>query len=348
MNSIDLETATFMQQGERTDLGGNGEEYDINPVRQDVPDGGYLHREMREPAVCCGHARTVMNAYDDFVADAELRNLAPKTLRYYRQQLRPFLAYCVDHGTEAIDEIGAQHIRGYLHMRRQDQLAEHSIRAAYRAIKAFLNFCVREEMIIKSPMAKIRMPRCEMKILPALSMEQVALLLDACTCARDEAIVLTLVDTGVRASELVGMSWRDLDWKESRIRVHGKGRKDRYVFISPATATAIRSYYEIRGRPGADERVWLSTTKPTPLTQSGLRQMLRRLAKRTSIGHTNPHALRRTYALTCLRNGMDIYRLSRLMGHSDITVLRHYLPLVDADSQEAHAHFGPLSQHSHW
>lgn len=285
----------------------------------------------------------VEDALDQFMADAVIRNLTHKSLRFYRQQLAPFITHCREHHACRVSDIGAPHIRQYMRMRKEDGLSDNSIRAAYRAIRAFLNFCVREGMIHASPMSKVRTPRCEKRILPALSMDDVTRLIAACEHERDRAIVMVLVDTGIRASELIGMRGADVDLDGCRIRVHGKGRKDRYVFFSPHTGHAIAAYYRRRGNPGAGDKIWLSTTRPRPLTQSGLRQLLERLGARTGIENTNPHSFRRTFAVTCLRNGMDIFKLSRLMGHEDIAILRSYLPLVDADSQEAHARYGPLN-----
>ena len=86
----------------------------------------------------------------------------------------------------------------------------------------------------------------------------------------------------------------------------------------------------------------MSLTADTRLTDSGLRLMLRRLGKRADVEHCHPHTFRRTFALWSLRAGMNIYALQRIMGHSDLTILRRYLALTEQDLQTAHRRFGAV------
>ena len=100
-------------------------------------------------------------------------------------------------------------------------------------------------------------------------------------------------------------------------------------------------YYGQRGTPEPNKPVWVAERKPhNRLTYFGLAQLMRKLESRAGVPHCAAHAFRRTFAINCLRNGMDIYSLARLMGHEDIETLKPYLELVEVDAEQAHRQYG--------
>ena len=101
-------------------------------------------------------------------------------------------------------------------------------------------------------------------------------------------------------------------------------------------------YYLQRGTPGEKDAIWLTEREQTRLTQSGLNQLLQRLGKKAGVKDCKPHTFRRTFALWSLRNGMNIYALARIMGHTDIAILRQYLALVEGDAKAAHDQHGAV------
>jgi integrase/recombinase XerC/integrase/recombinase XerD len=202
-------------------------------------------------------------------------------------------------------------------------------------MRRFFRFCVAEELIAVSPMARVKMPRTPKKILPAFTAEDVDKLLQAATTQRDKALLLFLLDTGARAAECAALNLADVDPRLGVVHIRaGKGDKDRYVFMGSRTSKAIMRYTMGRER-STGGALWL-TESGGRLTLEGLRMVLRRLGKRAGVEHCHPHTFRRTFALWSLRAGMSIYHLQRLMGHADITVLRQYLDLVTEDVQAAH------------
>lgn len=282
-------------------------------------------------------------AYDIFMLDNRARRFTPKTMEFYRCQLQPFFCWCTMHGVDRLQDVTPSLIRSYLVSLQDRELSDCSINAGARAIRAFCNFCVREELIDRSPMAKVSMPRISKRILPAFSADEVRKLLEACGTVRDKAIVLFLLDTGCRASELIALTGADVDTDSGEVYIRqGKGRKDRTTYLGVKSRRYLLRYYLCRQTPLAHAPLWLNEKTDEPLTVSGLNQLLKRLGWRAQIKHCSPHTFRRTFALWSLRNGMNIYVLARLMGHADITVLRQYLPLIENDLQEAHAKFGAV------
>ncbi len=152
-----------------------------------------------------------------------------------------------------INQITATHIRLYYIHLPEKELSSHTIHTCARAIRAFLNFCVKEDLLDKSPMAKVGLPQRD-KLQPNyLTAVEVLKLLAACQTERECSVVLVLLDTGLRATELVNLNGGDIDPTSGAIAVRqGKGRKDRTVFIGNRTRKQLLRYYRKVGKPDKD------------------------------------------------------------------------------------------------
>ena len=282
-------------------------------------------------------------AYESFLLDAEARRLSPKTLRYYRQQLGPFLGELKGQGVKSPQGITTHHIRSYLVSLQRRGLSNGSQHASARAIRAFCNFMVMEEMLEKSPMKRVKMPKLDKQILPSFTPEEVHRLLETCKYVRDRAIVLCLLDTGCRAAEFVALDIGDVDLKSGAVKIkHGKGGKQRVAFLGVQARKALLKHLMERGEFSPRDPLWTSMHTDERLTYNGLRMLTRRLEKATGIDHCHPHTFRRTFALWSLRSGMNIYALQQIMGHSDLQILRRYLALVEEDLLDAHQKHGAV------
>ena len=278
-----------------------------------------------------------------FLLDARARQLTPATLRFYRQQLEGFAAFLAQQGITDVRNLTATHIRAYLAALQERGLRPHSVHAAARAIRALCHFLVAEGVLRTSPMANVRMPRLPSEIPPAFTEADLLHLLTACGHARDKALLLVLLDSGCRASELLALDVGDVDVRSGQVHVrHGKGRKERVVYIGARSRRQLLRYLDERGEPDVDDPLWLSQTTGERLTDAGLRLLLRRLGLRAGVRHCHLHTFRRTFALWSLRSGMNVYALQRLMGHADLQILRRYLALVDEDLQLAHQKHGAV------
>jgi site-specific recombinase XerD len=175
-----------------------------------------------------------------------------------------------------------------------------------------------------------------------LEREEVDAIVSACRAPRDTAIVLFLVDTGVRAGELLALNVGDVNTTRGTVVIrHGKGDKARTVCFGTKTRKALLKYLMTRQHTEADAPLWV-IEDGSRLTYWALRDMLERLKGRCKVENCHPHAFRRTFALWSLRAGMDIYSLQMLMGHSSLRMLRQYLALVTADIEHAHQQHGPV------
>jgi integrase/recombinase XerD len=275
-----------------------------------------------------------------FVINAESRQFTPKTVLFYRTTLAPFFAWAEQHGANSLREVKPQLIHEYLISLRDRGLASATQHTHARALKAFFNFCVREELLFTSPFTKITMPKIDKKLPTVLSDAEIRALLRACRTLRESALLLLLLDTGLRAAECTRLDWGHFEAATGRVQVvKGKQRKDRVVFVGAETRKALVKLRVKQRKPGPEVPIFRSERAGERLTVNGLEQLLRRIGKRAQV-KCAPHLLRRTFAMRSLRAGMDIYTLAAVMGHSDIEVLRHYLAIVEQDVQQASAKYG--------
>jgi len=287
----------------------------------------------------------LVEALEIFQLDNRSRRLTASTLHFYRVTLRITFEWFASQSVERLDQVTAHHIRRFLSLREEAGLSTYTQHKYARALRTFFNFCVREELLAKSPMATVTMPRTE-KLLPtSFTEEQVRAIIDACTTERDYAMVLVMLDTGLRASELLDLDVGDINMATGEILVrHGKGQKQRTVYLGLKARKQLLRYLAERNNTGAQAALFTNERTGIRLTTSGLFHLMLRLRNRTGLPHVQAHTFRRTFALWSLRSGMSIYHLQRLMGHEDIKVLQRYLGLVDADLRRAHEQAAPVDR----
>lgn len=292
-------------------------------------------------------------ALSAFLLDREAARCTPKTLEHYTYTAGGFVSYLHAQGVQDVASIRAHHVRAYLIALQRRGLKDTTQHAHARGIRAWLNWLVREGDLAASPMARVSMPRLEQRIPPPFDPADVQALLAACDRhtplgTRDYALVLTLLDSGLRASELCSLRLGDVDMKSGLVVVFGKGNKQRTVRIgakargailrmlghgqSATTGAPLWMTYDVNGQEGH------------ALTRHGLQTMLHRLGRKTGIMPCAPHRFRRTFALWCLRDGMDLHSLRMLMGHSSLAVLQRYLALAGQDLERAHAAHSPADR----
>lgn len=284
-----------------------------------------------------------------FIYDRQAQSLADGTIRFYKTKMKLFIGFLDSLGICKVTEISPQTIRSYLVFLEDKRHNPGGIHAAYRAVKTFINWWEDEyePQNWRNPIKKVHAPKVPVEILEPVKPDEALKLLSVCDTKkflglRDCAIILTLMDTGVRASELISMTRKDLDLRKGKIIIRkGKGNKFRIVFISEKTQKVIQRYLEERS--DFKSFLWI-TNKGTQLTYSGLRQIIRRRSKDANIDPPSLHSFRRYFALQMLRNGVDIFSLQKLMGHSDIQILRRYLQQTEEDIRSAHQLGGPVNQ----
>ena len=287
-----------------------------------------------------------------FLIDRKVQNLAPGTLYFYESKLKLFSTFCELIDLSNILDITPDSIRKYLFFLEQKGHNSGGIHAGYRTLRTFLNWWEQETEPDgwKNPIRKVKAPKIHIEPLEPVSINHINKLLSTCSSKefhdlRDYVIMLFLLDTGARASELCALNLQDIDIMNGSVLIRsGKGGKPRTVFLGKKSRKALRAYLRIAVKNGSfqtDSALWV-TQNQTRLTYWGLNEILRRRAASAKIKKPGLHDFRRAFALNFLRNGGDIYSLQNLMGHADLQVLRRYLAQTTEDLQIAHQNFSPV------
>lgn len=288
---------------------------------------------------------------ESFLIDRKAQNLSSGTLTFYRNKLRYFQDYCESQLIKQVIEISPYNIRAFLLMLEENNHNPGGIHACYRAIKTFLRWWD-DEMELegwKNPIRKVSPPKVPQIILNPVDNQDVSALLATCkhgtfTDARDKAILLCLLDSGVRAQELLSMDLQDCDLFSGQILIkQGKGRKSRYVFIGHKTRKSIRAYIKLRN--DHERAIWVRDDCEGRLDYFGLRSMIVRRSHKTGLQKIpSLHSFRRQFALSCLKSGMNVYILQNLMGHSDLSVLQRYLKISNVETEESYKLNSPVDR----
>ena len=284
-------------------------------------------------------ASVVLNdAYTDFILSRKALLCSPATIKWYSWTLWKVLTWFEGQGVQEPNGISARLVRAYLSSLTDRCLSDSYIHSHARVIRTMLRFFHNENYLTKPVI--FPMPSIRQKRMPVLSTEKVQHLIKTCEYPRDKALVMFMVDTGARLSEILSMLWSDIEISSGVVNIRkGKGGKSRFVVIGIKTRRALLKY-----------RRTISPNENSPLfqarggefiTKSGLRSVLLRLGKLAGF-HVSPHMLRRTFATLSLRSGMNVFHLQGLMGHSSLDMTKRYVQLLEADLVDAHQMHGPI------
>jgi integrase/recombinase XerD len=200
-------------------------------------------------------------------------------------------------------------------------------------------FCLEEGRAVADPTTDVNRPRMGLRLPKALEEEEVCRLLDACSgedafSRRDRAILEMLYGTGVRVSELVGLSLSDLGSDTGLVRVLGKGEKERLVPLGRCARRALEDWLGPRGRPELEPRRWARrgdaeavflNARGGRLTRQGIWGVLKKRASSVGLGgRVHPHVLRHSCATHMLAHGADIRVVQELLGHVSVATTQIY------------------------
>lgn len=263
-----------------------------------------------------------------FLDDKKSQNLSIRTLQYYADTLRVFTSFCDCHSVKTISQITPSFLREFILFLENKGNNVGGQLFYYRSIKAFLRWYWEEvEPDYTNPINKVKPPKNNRPPLVGVTKEQVSLLLSKCKKnsflgERDRTILMVLFDTGLRAQELCDIETKYLDITRNSIFIpKGKGKKPRTVFFGRATRKQIRKYL----RYSRNDLLLFTSQTGDKLIYNTLRQILRRLCMLADIKEISLHDFRRGFALESVRNNVDLLTVSRLLGHSDLSLLTRYV-----------------------
>jgi len=300
------------------------------------------------------------NLIDGFKLSCQTEGKSPRTTEWYSAFLARFLSFLkLREFPTGIGLLGKNHIKAFiLYLQTEVKtpfqgrpLSSSTVQGYVRTLKAFFAWATREDYIQSNPMDKIPIPKSQAKVINTFSTEQIVKLSTACqdgvNAGRDLAMLLLMLDCGLRVSELVSIDVGDVNLAEGYVKIRmGKGGKERMVPIGSFVQKMIWKYLNhSRPQPVTEKiaRLFLSDDG-LPLTRNGVQQMLRRCGRRACISgvRCSPHTLRHTFAKNYLMNGGDIFSLQKILGHSSLASVRIYLNLFAVDLKAQHRRFSPV------
>lgn len=265
------------------------------------------------------------------------KNYSPHTLRAYRKDLEDFSAYLLEAREgqiKTIDprEINRLDIRAYIG--KQAGKKKTSISRQMSSLRAFFSFLVDERILDHNPSQDLKGPKKDRKIPDFLYESQVEALLKLPDMTdpvgqRDRLILELLYASGIRVSELVGLSLDHIQRKERYLRVTGKGKKTRILPYHDLIEDLLESYLK-EARPqmmGPEKDHLFYNKKKGKMSDRSVRKMLEDYGKKLGLGRLYPHMLRHSYATHLLEHGADLRVVQELLGHQSLSTTQIYTHL---------------------
>jgi integrase/recombinase XerD len=301
-----------------------------------------------------------------FVADCEIRGLTNETVSWYDKRLMFFAkrleAIC---SVVQLEDVKIVHLRQFvLHLMgskvsdnnprtptRDKPLSAFTVRGYVRAIKVFFGWCVDEELIATDPSSRLVQPKAPDYLIPTFTIEHIEKMLATCDTStgegfRNYVLLLVLLDTGMRASELCGL--RVTDVHDRYVRVFGKGRKEREIGLHPEVGKLLWKYiHKYRKPANIDETILFIGHRGEPLRYGGVKSIIEDVKKASGIEgvRVSAHTFRHTFAKFYLERGGEVFKLSREMGHSTIQVTELYLKdYRSSEARREHNAYSPIGE----
>lgn len=283
-----------------------------------------------------------IDAVEEFMLEKAVAT-SEQTQRWYRERLDYFVRGT---GIEELVEFTPGLITRYLHANRH--LAWATIDNYRRALSVFANWCYRRKFLVENPFDVLPKLKKTREHRPTtFTVAHIHAILDVARVSRfkerDVALVLTLLDTGIRIGEAANLELQDIDWEANLLHVDGKtGERD--VPFSGKTKHALRIYIQRKRRAEGPERHVFVTHDGVALSAEQLSKHVSRLSKRAGVQgpKLGPHTFRHTFAHFYLMNGGDALSLQRMLGHTTTFMTATYARMQSTSLRALHAKHSPV------
>ena len=305
----------------------------------------------------------LVEVIEQYMIDCENRGRVEGTLELYRRDLGLLVCWLERVGVSELESVTLALLRRFLnyllnsgsderfpHATIRGKLSPVTVGVYVATIKAFFQWCFEEELLDTNPAVRLSKPKAPQKVTPTFTPEHIERMLAACDTEtrsglRDYVVLLVLLDTGMRVSELCSLRLTDVHPRY--VKVMGKGQKEREIGLHPEVGKVLWKYIQKhRGSYGIeDDHVFLG--ERGPLTPSGVGIMFKEVGRKAGITgvRVSPHTMRHTFSKQYLKQGGDIFKLSRELGHSGVQITQRYY-LTDFNSNDArqvHDAYSPIS-----
>ena len=275
--------------------------------------------------------------------DCELRRLSKRTIKGYYNNCALFLGFLEKkYGITELEDVRPPHLKAYFQYMISRGLSAGYSNGVLKSIRALFKYAVSEEYIKDNPTARVHWQKEGKVLINTFNDDEVQRMLSAFDgkdylSLRNKLIIAVAFDTGARNTEMCDLLIEDV--RDNVLLIHGKGNKERNVPITPYVKKLMQKYERSRSnyfynRSLAYRNYFLSRTG-RPLTKEAVERIFNQANEKAHVRPTvrcSPHTARHYYAQCNLRNGLDVYSLSRLLGHENINITKRYLQSIQDES----------------
>ena len=276
--------------------------------------------------------------------------LSLNTIESYRRDLAKFQRHLAGQRFRMSDAVGPAVVVAFLAALRTQSVAPASIARMLSALRGWFRFLVRERVVETNPLPEVIVSRRAVRLPKTLTMLEVTQLLDlpagsSIEGRRDQAMLELLYATGLRVSELVGLTVSQVDLNAGCLRVRGKGAKERIVPMGQQARDLLSEYLTqvrpvlLKGRPS---RAMFVSRRGQALTRQACWKLLRLRAQRAGVAKAiSPHMLRHSFATHLLEGGADLRAVQTMLGHVDIATTQIYTHVERSRLKQVHRQYFP-------
>ena len=307
---------------------------------------------------------------DDLMARYAISNQAdgksPKTIGWYGDILSQFLRYLKANGYQSISStFNMDIIRGYILFLRKrprfqghpfisqkgDLLSPKTVQCHVRVLKAFSTWLYEEEYTTTNRLKNLKLPKAAIRIMEPLCPEEIKKVVSSInrksySGERNHTVLVTLLDTGLRSSEVTNITLNNLNLEDGYMRITGKGDKERIVPIGKFVRMELMHYIE-KVRPqvyrGDNNNLFLAQDG-RPMTTNTVKMVFSKLARNSGVHRLHAHLCRHTFAVNYLLNGGDIFSLREILGHTTLEMVNHYLHFTSSQITAQHHKYSPMDR----
>lgn len=290
-----------------------------------------------------------------FLMSKTVKGCTKRTIEYYGQQLKKFM----EELDKNVTEITPDDIRYYIAIKmHRDKCSDVTAGNMMRIISTFFEYMRREDYIRTNPMDKVDRIKEQKSKKSAFTEMEIEKMRAACKSNKERAIFEFMLSTGCRAAEICSVKIDDIK-QDGTIKILGKGKKERYVYLNTRSQLAIESYLKERNdknpylfpkmikavnaggrraniRSSNNYTYAENVTKSEPMNHEGPNGYVKKIAKRAGVDGCHAHKFRRTCATMALKRGMPLVQVSKMLGHESMETTQIYLDISQEDLFEAH------------
>ncbi len=275
---------------------------------------------------------------------------AQNTLESYRRDLRRFVLIVQEKGFTDVRQILPETVIAYLVRIKDEGLSANSMNRSLAALRGFYKYLLQEKVVEQTPLANIDLAKVWMRLPDTISKEEMNLILaqpgaQTAAALRDGAMLELLYATGIRVSELVGLTMNSINWQVGFLVVMGKGSKERIVPIGKTAYDCTKIYVEqARSKlmQGKNTDILFLNRFGGKFTRQGFWKTVVRYAKKAGLQKkVHPHTFRHSFASHLLEGGADLRTVQVMLGHADISTTQIYTHVTRERLREIHQKYHP-------